>query len=71
MLKPSKDVTAAELAILEQLWEHKSATLKELSGWLYGSTSASDIFLFSCVCVCVKDLCCVKILLFAERNSEF
>lgn len=43
MLKPSKDVTAAELAILEQLWEHQSATLKELSGWLYGSTSASDI----------------------------
>ncbi|MBI1246246.1 BlaI/MecI/CopY family transcriptional regulator [bacterium] len=43
MQRPSKDVTVAELAILEQLWEHEQATLKELSGWLYGSTSPSDI----------------------------
>ena len=43
MAKPSKDVTAAELAILEQLWQHESASLKDLSGWLYGSTSPSDI----------------------------
>ncbi len=43
MAKPSKDVTAAELAILEQLWQHDSATLKDLSQWLYGSSSPSDI----------------------------
>lgn len=43
MAKPSKDVTAAELAIMEQLWEHESATLKNLSRWLYGSSNPSDI----------------------------
>lgn len=43
MAKPAKDVTAAELAILEKLWEHEFATASQLSGWLYGSTSASDL----------------------------
>ena len=43
MVKPAKDVTAAELAILEKLWEHESATLKQLSKWLYGAETPSDI----------------------------
>ena len=43
MVKPPKDVTAAELAILEQLWQHESATVKQLSQWLYGASTASDI----------------------------
>ena len=43
MVSPSKDVTAAELAILEQLWEHESAAVKELSQWLYGASTPSDI----------------------------
>ena len=43
MVKPSKDVTAAELAILEKLWEHEQATLKQLSKWLYGAETPSDI----------------------------
>ncbi len=43
MVKPPKDVTAAELAILEQLWEHESAAVKELSQWLYGASTPSDI----------------------------
>lgn len=43
MVKPPKDVTAAELAILEQLWQHESATVKALSQWLYGASTASDI----------------------------
>ncbi len=43
MVKPSKDVTSAELAILEQLWEHGPTAAKDLSMRLYGSTSASDI----------------------------
>ncbi len=43
MVKTPKDVTAAELAILEQLWEHKSAAVKDLSRWLYGASTASDI----------------------------
>jgi len=43
MASPSKDVTAAELAILEQLWEHKSAAVKDLSQWLYGASTPSDI----------------------------
>lgn len=43
MVKPSKDVTAAELAILEQLWQHGSAAVKDLSQWLYGASTPSDI----------------------------
>jgi predicted transcriptional regulator len=43
MAKPPKDVTAAELAILEKLWEHGSASAKDLSLWLYGSSGASDL----------------------------
>ena len=43
MVKPPKDVTAAELAILEQLWKHQSAAVKDLSQWLYGSSTPSDI----------------------------
>jgi predicted transcriptional regulator len=43
MVKPPKDVTAAELAILEQLWDHDSAAVKELSLSLYGASTASDI----------------------------
>jgi len=43
MVKPPQDVTAAELAILEKLWEHTSASVKDLSQWLYGASTASDI----------------------------
>ena len=43
MVKPPKDVTAAELAILEQLWEHESAAVKDLSQSLYGASTPSDI----------------------------
>ncbi len=43
MVKPSKDVTAAELAILEQLWQHGTAVVKDLSQWLYGASTASDV----------------------------
>lgn len=43
MVKPLKDVTAAELAVLEQLWEHESAAVKELSQWLYGAATPSDV----------------------------
>jgi len=43
MVKPPKDVTAAELAILEQLWQHEPAAVKDLSQWLYGASTPSDI----------------------------
>ncbi len=43
MVKPTRDVTAAELAILEQLWQREQATLKQLSKSLYGSETPSDI----------------------------
>ncbi len=43
MNKPAKDVTAAELAILEKLWEHGASSIKSLAQWLYGSTAPSDI----------------------------
>lgn len=43
MVKPSKDVTAAELAILEQLWQHGTLAVKALSQSLYGASTSSDI----------------------------
>ena len=43
MVKPSRDVTAAELAILEKLWEQERATLKQLSKRLYGAETPSNI----------------------------
>ncbi len=43
MVKPPKDVTAAELAILEQLWQRESAAVKDLSQRLYGASTPSDI----------------------------
>lgn len=43
MVKPSKDVTSAELAILEQLWKHGSLAAKTLSQSLYGASTSSDI----------------------------
>lgn len=43
MVKAPKDVTAAELAILEQLWQSESAVVKDLSQRLYGAATPSDI----------------------------
>lgn len=43
MVKPPKDVTAAELAILEQLWLLGWAAVKDLSQRLYGASTPSDI----------------------------
>lgn len=43
MPRPAKDVTAAELAILEQLWQNENAVVKDLSLWLYGAATPSDI----------------------------
>lgn len=43
MVKPPQDVTAAELAILEKLWERGTASVKDLSQWLYGASTPSDI----------------------------
>jgi len=43
MIHPTRDVTSAELAILEKLWEHEFATLKQLSKWLYGGETPSNI----------------------------
>lgn len=43
MAKNTRDVTAAELAILEQLWDRESAAVKDLSQWLYGASTPSDI----------------------------
>lgn len=40
---PPRDVTAAELAIMEQLWERGTASAKDLSLALYGADSASEI----------------------------
>ncbi|XZE19582.1 BlaI/MecI/CopY family transcriptional regulator [Pirellulaceae bacterium SH449] len=43
MNNPPRDVTAAELAIMEQLWEQGAQTAKELSRTLYGAETPSDI----------------------------
>lgn len=43
MPRKAKDITDAELAVLEQLWEHSLATVRELAERLYGSSDSSDL----------------------------
>lgn len=43
MVNRSPDATAAELAILDQLWERGAATIKDLAQKLYGASTPSDI----------------------------
>lgn len=43
MNNPPRDVTAAELAIMEQLWDRGTASAKDLSLSLYGADSASEV----------------------------
>lgn len=43
MPRKAKDITDAELAILERLWEGPQATVRELAESLYGSSAASDL----------------------------
>lgn len=43
MTRIIKEPTAAELAILEQLWEHGPSSVKNLSQSLYGAATPSDI----------------------------
>jgi predicted transcriptional regulator len=42
MARTPKDVTDAEMAILQQLWEHGQATVGELSERLYGGREISQ-----------------------------
>src|SRR5262249_49129530 len=41
MSRPTQDVTEAELAVLQSLWEHGPATIRQLVGRVYGETSGS------------------------------
>ncbi|QEG43604.1 BlaI/MecI/CopY family transcriptional regulator [Roseimaritima ulvae] len=43
MAKAPPDATAAELAILEQLWQHGASSIKTLAQSLYGAATPSDI----------------------------
>ena len=43
MAKANRDATAAELAILEQLWKDGLSSVKTLAQNLYGANTASDI----------------------------
>ncbi len=43
MTAAKRDVTTAELAVLEKLWEHGVATLKQLSKWLYAGDTPSNV----------------------------
>jgi predicted transcriptional regulator len=42
MSRPSQDVTDAELAILQHLWDHGAATVRQLTEGLYATYSASQ-----------------------------
>ncbi len=42
MARPPQTVTDSELAILQVLWERGSATVRDLSGQLYGRSAASQ-----------------------------
>jgi predicted transcriptional regulator len=41
MSRPTQDVTEAELAVLQALWEHGPATIRQLVGRVYGDASGS------------------------------
>lgn len=43
MVRRPKDVTTAELAILEQLWDLELATVAQLALQLYGASTPSEI----------------------------
>ena len=43
MTQTPRDVTAAELAILQQLWTDRSSSIKQLASNLYGASTPSDI----------------------------
>lgn len=43
MPRKAKDITDAELAVLEQLWERPQSTVRELAERLYGSSAPSDL----------------------------
>ena len=43
MVRRPKDVTTAELAILEQLWELETTTVAALARKLYGASTPSEI----------------------------
>lgn len=43
MSRKPQSVTEAELAILTELWERKTMTVRALAELLYGGTSASDL----------------------------
>lgn len=43
MVRRPKDVTTAELAILEQLWDVESTTVAQLAQQLYGASTPSEI----------------------------
>lgn len=42
MAKPIQDVTAAELAIMEQLWDGGPTSVKDLAQILYGASTPSE-----------------------------
>ena len=42
MARPPQTVTDSELAILQVLWDRGSATVRDLSGQLYGRSAASQ-----------------------------
>lgn len=42
MPKPKQDVTEAELAVLEVLWEHGTATIRTITDQLYEAGSTSE-----------------------------
>ena len=42
MARPPQDVTDAELSLLQLLWEHGPATVRQLAERLYGKSTASQ-----------------------------
>lgn len=42
MARPPQDVTDAELSLLQLLWEHAPATVRQLAERLYGKSTASQ-----------------------------
>ena len=60
MARKAQDVTDAELAILHELWNEESATVRELSETLYSSSTASDLATVQKLLKRLEDKGCVR-----------
>ncbi len=60
MPRKARDVTAAELAVLERLWQVQGGSVREMSEHLYGDSSASNMATVQKLLGRLEDKACVR-----------